>query len=117
MRRTRGRRGGRGSNGPLDNLPSAAEMVLPSDYSDAFRLAVLLAHKLLNKDEWDEAGNLRRPACENHVLLTAFIQSGATLHNEHPFLAICSIPSRKTKEKEIKKESGQQSCLHRSNGD
>ena len=55
MRRTRGRRGGRGSNGPLDNLPSAAEMVLPSDYSDAFRLAVLLAHKLLNKDEWDSA--------------------------------------------------------------
>ena len=55
MRRTRGRRGGRGSNGPLDNLPSAAEMVLPSDHSDAFRLAVLLAHKLLNKDEWDTA--------------------------------------------------------------
>ena len=55
MRRTSGRRGGRGSNGPLDNLPSAAEMVLPSDHSDAFRLAVLLAHKLLNKDEWDTA--------------------------------------------------------------
>jgi hypothetical protein len=30
-------------------------MVLPSDHSDAFRLAVLLAHKLLNKDEWDTA--------------------------------------------------------------
>ena len=53
MRRTRTRRGGRGSTGPLDNLPSPAEMLIPSDFSDAYRLAVLLAHKLLNKDEWD----------------------------------------------------------------
>jgi len=53
MRRARTRRGGRGSTGPLDNLPSPAEMLIPSDFSDAYRLAVLLTHKLLNKDEWD----------------------------------------------------------------
>ena len=48
--RGRNRRGGRGSSGPMDSLPSAAEMLLPSDYSAAYRLAVLMVHKLLNKD-------------------------------------------------------------------
>ena len=38
----------------MDLLPSAQEMVLPSDYSPAYRLATLLIHKLLNKDEWDK---------------------------------------------------------------
>ena len=52
--RGRNRRGGRGSSGPMDSLPSAIEMLLPSEYSSAFRLAVLMVHKLLNKDEWDE---------------------------------------------------------------
>lgn len=51
--RSRSRRGGRGVSDPMDNLPSALEMLLPSDYSDAYRLAVLLIHKLLNKEEWD----------------------------------------------------------------
>lgn len=53
--RNRSRRGGRGVSDPMDSLPSALEMLLPSDYSDAFRLAVLLVHKLLNKDDWDTA--------------------------------------------------------------
>ena len=52
--RGRSRRGGKGASGPMDLLPSAQEMVLPSDYSPAYRLATLLIHKLLNKDEWDE---------------------------------------------------------------
>jgi len=52
--RNRSRRGGKGASGPMDLLPSAQEMVLPSDYSAAFRLATLLIHKLLNKEDWDE---------------------------------------------------------------
>ncbi len=52
--RGRNRRGGRGSSGPMDLLPSAPEMLQPSDYSPAYRLATLLIHKLLNKDEWEE---------------------------------------------------------------
>ena len=52
--RGRNRRGGRGSSGPMDSLPSAVEMLLPSDYSSAYRLAVLMVHKLLNKEEWEE---------------------------------------------------------------
>ncbi|MCP2504682.1 MAG: hypothetical protein NLN65_05255, partial [Candidatus Poseidoniaceae archaeon] len=52
--RGRNRRGGRGSSGPMDSLPSAAEMLLPSDYSAAYRLAVLMVHKLLNKEEWED---------------------------------------------------------------
>jgi hypothetical protein len=38
----------------MDLLPTAQEMLLPSDSSPAYRLAVLMVHKLLNKDEWDE---------------------------------------------------------------
>tara|TARA_Y100000766_G_scaffold112496_1_gene96463 strand:+ start:58580 stop:61972 length:3393 start_codon:yes stop_codon:yes gene_type:complete len=52
--RSRSRRGGKGASGPMDLLPSAQEMVLPSEYSAAFRLATLLIHKLLNKDDWDD---------------------------------------------------------------
>ena len=52
--RGRSRRGGRGATGPMDLLPTAQEMLLPSDSSPAYRLAVLMVHKLLNKEEWDE---------------------------------------------------------------
>ena len=52
--RGRNRRGGRGSSGPMDSLPPATEMLLPSEYSAAYRLAVLMVHKLLDKEEWDE---------------------------------------------------------------
>ena len=52
--RGRSRRGGRGATGPMDLLPTAQEMLLPSDSSPAYRLAVLMVHKLLNKDEWEE---------------------------------------------------------------
>jgi hypothetical protein len=38
----------------MDLLPTAQEMLLPSDSSPAYRLAVLMVHKLLNKDEWEE---------------------------------------------------------------
>ena len=51
--RNRNRRGGRGASGPMDLLPKPQEMLLPSEYSSAFRLAVLMVHKLLNKDDWD----------------------------------------------------------------
>jgi len=52
--RGRNRRGGRGSSGPMDSLPPAIEMLLPSEYSSAYRLATLMIHKLLNKEEWEE---------------------------------------------------------------
>ncbi|MCH1423010.1 MAG: hypothetical protein L7U62_05930 [Candidatus Poseidoniaceae archaeon] len=52
--RGRSRRGGRGATGPMDLLPSPQEMLIPSDNSPAFRLAVLMVHKLLNKDDWEE---------------------------------------------------------------
>jgi hypothetical protein len=52
--RGRNRRGGRGTSGPMDSLPPALEMLIPSEYSSAYRLATLLIHKLLNKDEWEE---------------------------------------------------------------
>ena len=52
--RGRSRRGGRGATGPMDLLPTAEEMLVSSDDSPAYRLAVLMVHKLLNKEEWDE---------------------------------------------------------------
>ena len=52
--RNRSRRGGRGASGPMDMLPTAEEMLLPSDYSPAFRFAVLMVHKLLHKEDWDD---------------------------------------------------------------
>ena len=56
----------------MDLLPTAQEMLLPSDSSPAYRLAVLIVHKLLNKNEWEEdwevtEKSLRDTCLENGV--------------------------------------------------
>jgi hypothetical protein len=106
MRRTRTRRGGRGSTGPLDNLPSPAEMLIPSDFSDAYRLAVLLTHKLLNKDEWDASWESTETSLRDSCLEKGAHPVWGDLAQAHADLwSICSVPSRKTQEN-VRQEKG-----------
>lgn len=104
LRRTRGRRGGRSANGPLDNLPSAVEMVLPSEYSDAFRLAVLLAHKLLNKDEWDSEWEVSETSLRDSCLANGVHPVWGDLAQRTPVLGqFAAFPVSKPKKKTSKK--------------
>ena len=49
-RRTRGG----GAQTPLDWLPSLEEIMIDTDNSEVFRLAVILVNKQLKKDDWKE---------------------------------------------------------------
>jgi negative regulator of replication initiation len=67
-RRTRGG----GAQTPLDWLPSLEEILLDTDSSEAFRLAVLLINKQMKKDDWkdeynSDEQNLRDFCLENGV--------------------------------------------------
>ena len=111
MRRSRGRRGGRMSTGPLDNLPSAAEMVLPCDFSDAFRLAVLLAHKLLNKDDWDEAWEATETTLRDSCLEKGVHPVWGSLAQRTPVLGqFAAFPVAKPKKKTSKVKIDTASC-------
>ena len=57
-RNVRTRRGSRSSGqNHLDWLPSSAETMLDDNYSDAFKLSILLIRKTLFEDEWDDEYN------------------------------------------------------------
>ena len=105
MRRTRNRRGGRGKNEPLDSLPTAAEMVVPSDFSDAYRLAVLLAHKLLNKDDWDATWEKTETTLRDSCLANGVHSVWGELAQHTPlFGQFAAFPVAKPKKKASKKK-------------
>ncbi|MFL2949180.1 MAG: hypothetical protein ACJZ40_02200 [Candidatus Poseidoniaceae archaeon] len=99
------------STGPLDNLPSAAEMVLPCDFSDAFRLAVLLAHKLLNKDDWDEAWEATETTLRDSCLEKGVHPVWGSLAQRTPVLGqFAAFPVAKPKKKTSKVKIDTASC-------
>ncbi|HII22359.1 MAG TPA: hypothetical protein HA307_06495 [Candidatus Poseidoniaceae archaeon] len=105
MRRTRTRRGGRGSTSPMDLIPSAEEMLVPSDYSDAYRLAVLLSHKLLNKDDWDSSWETTETSLRNSCLEKGAHPVWGELAQHTPvFGQFAAFPVAKPKKKSSKKK-------------
>jgi len=56
-RSPRGRRGARGSGGPMEWLPETSDVLLGNDSPTAFRLAVLLIRKTLFADDWEESSD------------------------------------------------------------
>ena len=99
------------STGPLDNLPSAAEMVLPCDFPDAFRLAVLLAHKLLNKDDWDEAWEATETTLRDSCLEKGVHPVWGSLAQRTPVLGqFAAFPVAKPKKKTSKVKIDTASC-------
>ena len=104
MRRTRNRRGGRSATGPMDALPSAQEMLLPSDFPDAYRLAVLLAHKLLHKEEWDAAWETTESSLRETCLAKGVHPVWGQLAQHTPlFGQFAAFPVAKPKKKTSKK--------------
>ncbi|MEJ6716506.1 MAG: hypothetical protein QNL20_05480 [Euryarchaeota archaeon] len=104
-RRTRSRRGGRGTSGPMDTIPSAQEMVLPNDFSDAYRLAVLLAHKLLNKEEWDSEWETTETSLRNACLADGVHPVWGDLAQHTPlFGQFAAFPVAKPKKTASKKK-------------
>ncbi|MFB1005622.1 MAG: hypothetical protein QMC59_03980 [Candidatus Poseidoniaceae archaeon] len=104
-RRTRSRRGGRSTSGPMDTIPSAQEMVLPSDFSDAYRLAVLLAHKLLNKEEWDSEWETTETSLRNACLADGVHPVWGDLAQHTPlFGQFAAFPVAKPKKTASKKK-------------
>ena len=67
----RTRRGGRGASSaePLDWIPSPEEALLPDSGSDPYRLASLLAHKILKSDDWDEDWNTTEASLRDSCLV------------------------------------------------
>jgi negative regulator of replication initiation len=63
-RRTRGG----GAQTPLDWLPSLEEIVLDTDSSEVFRLAVMLVNKQLKKDDWKDEYNSDEQALREYCL-------------------------------------------------
>ena len=105
MRRTRTRRGGRGSTSPMDLIPSPAEMLIPSDYSDAYRLAVLLSHNLLNKDDWDSSWETTETSLRNSCLEKGVHPVWGELAQHTPvFGQFAAFPVAKPKKKSSKKK-------------
>lgn len=105
MRRARNRRGGRSASGPMDALPTAQEMLLPSDFPDAYRLAVLLAHKLLHKEEWDAAWETTESSLRESCLAKGVHPVWGELAQHTPlFGQFAAFPVAKPKKKTSKKK-------------
>lgn len=89
----------------MDLIPSAEEMLVPSDYSDAYRLAVLLCHKLLNKDDWDSSWEVTETSLRNSCLEKGAHPVWAELAQHTPvFGQFAAFPVAKPKKKSSKKK-------------
>ena len=89
----------------MDLIPSAEEMLVPSDYSDAYRLAVLLSHKLLNKDDWDSAWETTETSLRNSCLEKGAHPVWGELAQHTPvFGQFAAFPVAKPKKKSSKKK-------------
>ena len=98
---SRGRRrrgaGSKNASNPVSMIPTAQEAILPITGSTALRLASLLIHKQLNKDEWEDDWNKVETELRNECLEKgvhpAWIALGEKLHYSHNLL-----PSQKPKQ-------------------
>mgnify|MGYP002010101210 FL=1 len=89
----------------MDLIPSAEEMLVPSDYSDAYRLAVLLSHKLLNKDDWDSSWETTETSLRNSCLEKGAHPVWGELAQHTPvFGQFAAFPVAKPKKKSSKKK-------------
>ena len=89
----------------MDLIPSAEEMLVPSDYSDAYRLAVLLSHKLLNKDDWDSSWETTATSLRNSCLEKGAHPVWGELAQHTPvFGQFAAFPVAKPKKKSSKKK-------------
>lgn len=90
----------------MDLIPSAEEMLVPSDYSDAYRLAVLLSHKLLNKDDWDSSWETTETSLRNSCLEKGAHPVWGELAQHTPvFGQFAAFPVAKPKKKSSKKKA------------
>ena len=89
-RRMRQRRGGRGGSagGPLEWLPSAEEVLIPGSGSDAFRLAVLIVNKTLNKDDWSEDWDATEASLRDSCLSSGVHPAWVVVGEKTPLLGI-----------------------------
>jgi hypothetical protein len=89
----------------MDLIPSPEEMLIPSDYSDAYRLAVLLSHKLLNKDDWDSSWETTETSLRNSCLEKGVHPVWGELAQHTPvFGQFAAFPVAKSKKKSSKKK-------------
>ena len=89
----------------MDLIPSPEEMLIPSDYSDAYRLAVLLSHKLLNKDDWDSSWETTETSLRNSCLEKGVHPVWGELAQHTPvFGQFAAFPVAKPKKKSSKKK-------------
>ena len=101
-RRRRGQSAKNASN-PVSMIPSAQEAILPITGSAALRLASLLVHKQLNKDEWEDDWNKTETDLRNECLETGVHPAWISLGEKTPLLAqFAAFPKAKVSKKSKK---------------
>ena len=100
--RGRRRRGGNSKSAanPVSMIPSAKEAILPIAGSTALRLAALLIHKQLNKDEWEDDWNKVETQLRNECLEKGVHPAWIKLGEKTPLLAqFAAFPKAKVTKK------------------
>ena len=101
-RRTRGG----GVQTPLDWLPSLEEIVLDTDYSEVFRLAVILINKQLKKDDWKDEYNSNEQSLRDYCLENGVSATWHKLANQTSLLGqFLAFPISKKKQKKSSKKT------------
>ena len=81
-------------------IPTAQEAILPITGSTALRLASLLIHKQLNKDEWEDDWNKVETDLRNECLEKGVHPAWITLGEKTPLLAqFAAFPKAKASKK------------------
>ena len=101
-RRRRGQSAKNASN-PVSMIPSAQEAILPLTGTAALRLASLLVHKQLNKDEWEDDWNKTETDLRNECLEKGVHPAWISLGEKTPLLAqFAAFPKAKVSKKSKK---------------
>ena len=101
---SRGRRrrgaGSKNASNPVSMIPTAQEAILPITGSTALRLASLLIHKQLNKDEWEDDWNKVETDLRNECLEKGVHPAWIALGEKTPLLAqFAAFPKAKASKK------------------
>ena len=100
-RRTRGG----GAQTPLDWLPSLEEIVMDTDNSETFRLAVILINKQLKKDDWKDEYESEEQKLRDHCLENGISATWVKLAEHTPLLGqFLGYPVSKKKQKKSNKK-------------
>ena len=101
-RRTRGG----GAQTPLDWLPSLEEIVMDTDSSEVFRLAVILVNKQLKKDDWKDEYESEEQKLRDYCLENGISATWKKLAGHTPLLGqFLSYPVSKKKQKKTNKKA------------